>query len=104
MHGTSLADYVRQFMSQYNLSWPPDKRHGSPSMVDVLVELSLVRGIHLLFQLSPDVYFKKPGYYILHFVFSYQFIMEWMVLRKIIISEGRTRQFFEIMGELISGK
>ncbi|XP_040064510.3 neprilysin-1-like, partial [Ixodes scapularis] len=104
VRGVDNIDYVRQFMSQYNLSWPPDKRHGSPSMVDVLVELSLVRGIHLLFQLTPDVYFKKPGYYILHFVFSYQFIMEWMVLRKIIISEGRTRQFFEIMGELISGK
>ncbi|CAN7944318.1 unnamed protein product [Ixodes hexagonus] len=91
-------------MSRYNLSWPADKHQGSASMVDVLVELSLVRGIHLLFQLTPDVYFKKPGYYILHLVFSYQFIIEWTVLRKFILSEGRTRHFFETMGELLSGR
>ncbi|CAN7999462.1 unnamed protein product, partial [Ixodes hexagonus] len=102
VRGVDNIEYVKKFMSRYNVSWPPEKRQGSPSMVDVLVELSLVRGIHLLFQLTPDVYFKKPGYYILHLVFSYQFIMEWTVLRKIILSEGRTRQFYENMGELLS--
>ncbi|XP_002411097.4 endothelin-converting enzyme homolog [Ixodes scapularis] len=73
-------------------------------MVDVLVELSLDRGIHLLFQLTPDVNFKKPGRYILHMAFSYQFFMEWTMVRKLIIREGRLQSYYEVMAKLLSDK
>lgn len=104
-NGIENMGFVTEFLSQYNLNWPPIKLDSSnSSLLDVLVELCLVRDVHLVFRLVPDVYFKKPGRYILHLQFSYMFFYEWAALRKVLITEGRLHSFYEQMGLLLAKK
>lgn len=106
----ALAGFVTNFLAQYNLSWPPAHEPAARaaqeerSVVDLLVELSLVRGVHLLLRIVPDVYFKRRGYYSLHVEFNLAFMYEWAAVRKLLLASGRLAPFFEITALLLSGR
>ncbi|KAL1478102.1 hypothetical protein MTO96_035223 [Rhipicephalus appendiculatus] len=74
------------------------------SVVDLLVELSLVRGVHPLLRIVPDVYFKRRGYYSLHVEFNLAFMYEWAAVRKLLLATGRLGAFFDITALLLSGR
>ncbi|XP_075731143.1 membrane metallo-endopeptidase-like 1 isoform X1 [Rhipicephalus microplus] len=102
--------YVSNFLAQYNLSWPPPQdpvarsAQVERSVVDLLVELSLVRGVHPLLRIVPDVYFKRRGYYSLHVEFNLAFMYEWAAVRKLLLATGRLGAFFDVTALLLSGR
>ncbi|XP_037527027.1 neprilysin-2 [Rhipicephalus sanguineus] len=102
--------FVSNFLAQYNLSWPPPQDPAARSaqversVVDLLVELSLVRGVHPLLRIVPDVYFKRRGYYSLHVEFNLAFMYEWAAVRKLLLASGRLGAFFDITALLLSGR
>ncbi|XP_050042399.1 membrane metallo-endopeptidase-like 1 [Dermacentor andersoni] len=110
INGADDLHFVTDFLAQYNLSWPPAQEPAvraaqeERSVVDLLVELSLVRGVHPLLRIVPDVYFKRRGYYSLHVEFNLAFMYEWAAVRKLLLATGRLAPFFEITALLLSGR
>ncbi|XP_077499314.1 membrane metallo-endopeptidase-like 1 [Amblyomma americanum] len=110
INGGDDLRFVSDFLAQYNLSWPPaesaKERSGreDSSVIDVLVELSLMRGVHVLLRIVPDVYFKRRGFYSLHVEFNLAFMYEWAAVRRLLLSSGRLAAFFEISAVLLSGR
>ncbi|XP_077550225.1 membrane metallo-endopeptidase-like 1 isoform X1 [Haemaphysalis longicornis] len=105
LNGGDDIAFVRDFLAQYNLSWPPKKGGGSPvPVIDVLVELSLVRGVHVLLRMVPDVYFKRRGYYSLHVELNLAFLYEWAAVRRLLLMGGRLAAFLDMTAVLVSGR
>ncbi|KAK8761676.1 hypothetical protein V5799_027057 [Amblyomma americanum] len=88
-------------MAQHELSWPPEE-NPKGSLLQRLVELSLVRGIHVLFALEPGVYLKRPGFYTLHLGIDLQMLAQWALVRKLLIQAGTLGAFFVQTASVLS--
>lgn len=101
--GGEHVEVVKDVMSQHGLSWPPEK--DSPrSLLERLLELSLVRGIHVLFAVQPGVYLKRPGFYTLQLGVNLQSLMQWTLLRGLLIQAGDLGSFFVKTAAVLSNE
>ncbi|KAH6937022.1 hypothetical protein HPB50_025111 [Hyalomma asiaticum] len=95
-HAISGRDHVhlvKTVMSEHGLSWPPEKDEPR-SLIERLTELSLVRGIHVLFTVEPGINLKRPGFYTLHLGVNLQSLALWTLLRANLIRAGSLGTFF----------
>ncbi|XP_072143568.1 membrane metallo-endopeptidase-like 1 [Dermacentor andersoni] len=101
--GGEHVDAVKAVMSEHGLSWPPEK-HPSRSLLERLLELSLVRGIHVLFAVQPGVYLKGPGFYILQLGVNLPSLIQWSIIRGLLIQAGDLGSFFVRTAAVLSNK
>nr|XP_037288977.1 membrane metallo-endopeptidase-like 1 [Rhipicephalus microplus] len=104
LNNVDRLDTLREFLATYNLSWPPDKQRLPTSLLDVLVELSLKRGMHVLFHLQPDKDFSRPGFHVLHWDINIQGVVVWLLLRGVIMEKGELEKAFHQSALLLTGR
>ncbi|KAH7935298.1 neprilysin-1 [Rhipicephalus sanguineus] len=104
MNNVDRLDTLKEFLATYNLSWPPDKERLPTSLLDTLVELSLKRDIHVLFQLQPDKDFSRPGFHLLHWDINIQGVVVWLMLRGVLIEKGELDKAFRQSALLLTGR
>ncbi|KAK8775819.1 hypothetical protein V5799_030835 [Amblyomma americanum] len=88
-------------MAQHEVPWPPEE-NPSGSLLQRLIELSLVRNVHVLFALEPGVYLKRPGFYTLHLGLDLQMLAQWAFVRKLLIQAGTLGAFFVQTASVLS--
>ncbi|XP_037512993.1 endothelin-converting enzyme 1 [Rhipicephalus sanguineus] len=93
---------LRQFMARFNLSWPTSKPRTKEKVLDLLVGFSLDWGMPILFQLTLDAHFRRPGFRALH-LGSSTYVTEWIAVRDTLQEQGTLLAYFERVSVLISG-
>ncbi|KAL3252145.1 hypothetical protein MRX96_054951 [Rhipicephalus microplus] len=84
-------DELRQFMAHFNLSWPTSKPR-----------FSLDWGMPILFQLTVDANFRRPGFRALH-LGSSPHVTEWIAVRDTLQEQGTLLAYFDRVSVLLSG-
>ncbi|KAL3252130.1 hypothetical protein MRX96_054940 [Rhipicephalus microplus] len=95
-------DELRQFMAHFNLSWPTSKPWAKEKVLDLLVGFSLDWGMPILFQLTVDANFRRPGFRALH-LGSSPHVTEWIAVRDALQEQGTLLTYFDRVSVLISG-
>ncbi|KAL1428499.1 hypothetical protein MTO96_002872 [Rhipicephalus appendiculatus] len=91
-------DELRQFMARFNLSWPTTKE----KVLDLLVGFSLDWGMPILFELTVDADFRRPGFRALH-LGSSPYVTEWVAVRDTLQEQGTLLAYFDRVSVLLSG-
>nr|XP_050025456.2 uncharacterized protein LOC126520715 [Dermacentor andersoni] len=95
-------DELRQFMARFDLAWPVSKPRTKEKVLDLLVSFSLDWGLPVLFQLTVDAHFRRPGYRALH-LGSSPYVTEWVVVRDKLQAQGTLLAYFDKASDLLSG-
>ncbi|XP_072142766.1 endothelin-converting enzyme 1-like [Dermacentor andersoni] len=93
---------LRQFMARFDLAWPASKLRTKKKVLDLLVAFSLDWGLPVLFQLTVDAHFRRPGYRALH-LGSSPYVTEWVVVRDRLQAQGTLLAYFDKASDLLSG-
>ncbi|XP_064485346.1 neprilysin-11-like [Ornithodoros turicata] len=94
---------IKNFMAQFDLSWPPESPKTRFNVLDILVELTFNRGIPIFFSLGPSTYFKKRGSYNLHLTPNL-YLLEWAAFRKMLRNAGVLMRYYEFTAYVLSRK
>ncbi|XP_049520861.1 endothelin-converting enzyme 1 [Dermacentor silvarum] len=95
-------DELRQFMARFDLAWPASKPRTKQKVLDLLVAFSLDWGLPILFQLTVDAHFRRPGFRALH-LGSSPYVTEWVVVRDTLQVQGTLLAYFDKASVLLSG-
>ncbi|XP_075539663.1 endothelin-converting enzyme 1-like [Dermacentor variabilis] len=95
-------DELRQFMARFDLAWPVSKPRTKEKVLDLLVAFSLDWGLPVLFQLTVDAHFRRPGYRALH-LGSSPYVTEWLIVRDRLQAQGTLLAYFDKASDLLSG-
>ncbi|XP_077564547.1 endothelin-converting enzyme 1-like [Haemaphysalis longicornis] len=93
------VDELRAFLSRFDLTWPTPRARSKAKTLELLVALSLDWGVPVLFQLSVDTNFRRPGYRNLHFAAS-PYMLEWFAVRDV-LKEGTLFAYFDRTSDVL---